>query len=76
MIVPHTELDPETLTSLIEAFVCREGTDYGEVEVGLDDKVFTVRKQLVSGEAVIVFDEETGTCNIVPAAQAGDAGQV
>ncbi|MDJ0841734.1 MAG: YheU family protein [Acidobacteriota bacterium] len=75
MIVPHTELEPETLINLIEAFVCRDGTDYGEVEVGMDDKVFTVRKQLVSGEAVIVFDEETGTCNIVPAVQARNAGQ-
>ncbi len=29
MIIPHHMLSPEALHSVIEAFVTREGTDYG-----------------------------------------------
>ena len=32
-------------------------SDYGEVEISLSDKVAYVRRQLESGDAVIVFSE-------------------
>ncbi|ELR63919.1 hypothetical protein C942_02998 [Photobacterium marinum] len=57
MIIPWQEIDPETLDNLIEYFVLREGTDYGENEMSLSDKVRHVRQQLASGEAVVVFSE-------------------
>ena len=60
--IPHRDLEPETLTSLIEDFVTRDGTDYGAAEVSLTAKVAQVRRQLDRGEAVITFDEETGSC--------------
>lgn len=66
MIIPQDQLAPETLTSLLEEFVSRDGTDYGEEEVTLDEKVEEVRTKLISGEAVILFSESTGQCNIVP----------
>jgi uncharacterized protein YheU (UPF0270 family) len=66
MIIPHDQLASETLTSLIEEFVSRDGTDYGEEEVSLREKVEQVRVKLISGEAVILFSESTGQCNIVP----------
>lgn len=66
MIIPQDQLVPETLTSLLEEFVSRDGTDYGEEEVTLDEKVEEVRAKLISGEAVILFSESTGQCNIVP----------
>lgn len=66
MIIPHDQLASETLTSLIEEFVSRDGTDYGEEEVSLPEKVEQVREKLISGEAVILFSESTGQCNIVP----------
>lgn len=65
MIIPHDQLASETLTSLIEEFVSRDGTDYGEEEVSLCEKVEQVREKLISGEAVILFSESTGQCNIV-----------
>jgi len=37
-------LSPEALRGVIEAFVTREGTDYGAQEVPLDTKVFQVRQ--------------------------------
>ncbi|MGL4206722.1 MAG: YheU family protein [Aeromonadaceae bacterium] len=66
MLIPWQELEPSTLENLIEHFVLREGTDYGEQEVGLADKVAAVRQQLLSGEAVLVFSELHETVNIMP----------
>jgi len=69
MIIPWQELAPETLDSLIESFVLREGTDYGEHERSLVDKVSDVKQQLKSGEAVLVWSELHETVNIMPRMQ-------
>lgn len=66
MIIPHCELSPEAMQGLIEDFVTRDGTDYGERETPLAVKVAQVRRQLAQGTAVIVFDENDGTCTILP----------
>ena len=63
--VPHNELPAETLYKLIESFVLREGTDYGEREVTLDTKVAQVRRQLDRGDIEIMFDPNTESVNIV-----------
>ena len=65
MVVPYTELAAELLHAVIESYVLREGTDYGEREFSLEDKVAHVIKQLKRGEAQIVFDPETETVGIV-----------
>ncbi|GMM67453.1 YheU family protein [Alteromonas sp. MTD1] len=57
MIIPVDALEPDTLYSLAEAFVLREGTDYGEQEVELDVKVQQVLEKLKSGDAVVVYSE-------------------
>ncbi len=57
MIIPWQDIDSDTLDNLIEHFVLREGTDYGETELNMAHKVQYVRKQLESGDAVIVFSE-------------------
>ncbi|EPG5005336.1 YheU family protein [Klebsiella oxytoca] len=69
MIIPWQELAPETLDSLIESFVLREGTDYGEHERSLVDKVSDVKQQLKCGEAVLVWSELHETVNIMPRKQ-------
>ena len=65
MIVPHTMLEAPTLRNLIESFVTREGTDYGEHEFSLEAKIEQVLRLLESGEALVAFDEESETCTIV-----------
>jgi uncharacterized protein YheU (UPF0270 family) len=65
VMVPHTELNPELLRSVIESFVLREGTDYGEREVSLEDKVRRVMRQIERGEAQILFDPRTDSVDIV-----------
>lgn len=69
MIIAWQDLDPETLDNLIESFVLREGTDYGEQERSLTQKVADVKRQLHSGEAVLVWSELHETVNIMPRGQ-------
>lgn len=63
--VPHARLDPAVLRRLVEEFVTRDGTDYGEVERTLAEKVARVMQQLESGEAAIVVDAARDTIDIV-----------
>jgi uncharacterized protein len=63
--VPYTELAADLLHAVIESFVLREGTDYGEKEFSLQDKVARVMAQLKKGEAKIVFDPDTDSVTIV-----------
>ena len=69
MIIPWKDLDSETLDNLIESFVLREGTDYGEQERSLEQKVKDGRRQLSSGDAVLVWSELHETVNIMPRGQ-------
>lgn len=57
MLIPWQELAADTLDRLIEAFVLREGTDYGDEEVNLADKVHHVRRQLEQGQVLIVYSQ-------------------
>ncbi|MEN4523650.1 YheU family protein [Pantoea agglomerans] len=66
MIIPWQQVSPETLENLIETFVLREGTDYGEQERSLIDKVADVRRQLETGEVVLVWSELHESVNIMP----------
>jgi uncharacterized protein len=72
MIIPHERLSPEALQGVIEAFVTREGTDYGTQDVSLATKVLQVRQQLDAGTAVLVYDEDTESCTIQPTNQLSD----
>jgi uncharacterized protein len=69
MIMPHRRLSPDALRGVIEAFVTREGTDYGVQDVPLAMKVFQMQQQLDAGTAGIVYDEHTESCTIQPADQ-------
>ncbi|MBC8944001.1 MULTISPECIES: YheU family protein [Xenorhabdus] len=66
MIIPWQQVEPDTLLSLIESFVLREGTDYGEREKTLEQKVQDVKRQLERGEALLVWSELHETVNIMP----------
>lgn len=69
MLIPWQSLSEETLTNLIEYFVLREGTDYGEQEVSLADKVSQVRQQLQRGEVVIQYSELHESVTLLSQAQ-------
>jgi len=63
--IPYDQLSPEALHGVVEEFVTRDGTDYGEIEVPLATKIAQVMAQIRSGKAVIVFDQETESCTIL-----------
>lgn len=67
LVVPHTELSPDALRGVIESFVLREGTEYGERDFSLDEKVAHVVRQLERGDVHVVFDATTETVDIVVA---------
>ena len=65
VMIPHAALATDLLRKVVEAFVLREGTDYGEKEYSLDEKVAHVVRQLDRGEAQIIFDPNSKTVDLV-----------
>ncbi len=63
--VPWEQVPLETLRALIEEFVTRDGTDYGQQEATLDAKVSQVQAQLRRGEVLILFDTLSETVNLL-----------
>jgi uncharacterized protein YheU (UPF0270 family) len=74
--VAPDDLEPDTLRAVIESFVLREGTDYGEHETLLATKVAQVLRQLRRGEAHITFDPATESVNVVVTSATGGSGRI
>ena len=67
--VPASSLSADTLRAIIESFIVREGTDYGDAEYSLDNKVDQVRRQLGRGEVLLMWDEALESCNLITKGQ-------
>lgn len=65
MIVPYDQISPEALQGLIEEYITRDGTDYGEQEFSLAQKVKQVQQQIVKGDVVVVFDAATESVSLL-----------
>jgi len=65
MIIPPTELKPDILSAVIESYIVRDGTDYGEVELSLAQKVARLLPQVLNGDILIVFDTETESVTLM-----------
>ncbi|WP_136810742.1 YheU family protein [Desulfosediminicola flagellatus] len=63
--IPYDQLSQEALKGVIEEFVTRNGTDYGEAQIPLETKIAQVLIQLKSKEAFIVFDHDSETATIL-----------
>jgi uncharacterized protein len=63
--IDYKELSDDALNGVIEDFVSRDGTDYGEKEVTLESKINQVMNQLKQKKAIIVFDHVTESCTIL-----------
>jgi uncharacterized protein YheU (UPF0270 family) len=57
-------LSEAALIGVIDDFILREGTDYGEHEHSLAEKRIQVRAQLDAGQTDIWFDPETETVTL------------
>lgn len=65
MLIPYQDLEPDTLYSLIESFILREGTDYGEEEIPLSQKTENVLQQLKEGTIVIQYSQHTESVTLL-----------
>jgi len=64
-IIPVNKLSPEALRGVIEEFISRDGTDYGGIEASRETNFMQVKYKLQKGLAVLVFDDDTETTNIL-----------
>ncbi len=69
MIISYKDLESETLEALVESFILREGTDYGDAEVSLTAKTEQILKQIIKGDILIVYSELHESCDLVTASQ-------
>ena len=65
LLIPYQQLSADTLEGLIEAFVLREGTEYGEQDISLSDKVAQVKSQLQNDQLVILYSELHESVDII-----------
>lgn len=65
MLIPYQDLDLDTLHNLIEYFILREGTDYGEQEISLPEKTEKVFQQLKEGTVVILYSELSESVTLI-----------
>jgi len=75
MLIPYQEIKQATLVALIEEFIDREGTDYGESEVSRSNMITQIHQQLSSGKVVICYDPDTQSCNLITATKASAMGE-
>ncbi|HBT87329.1 YheU family protein [Desulfobacter sp.] len=59
--IPYYQLNPEALHGVIEKFVTRDGTDYGEVEIPLETKIAQVLAVVVFAMGNNTFGSGGGT---------------
>ncbi|MDZ7923806.1 MAG: YheU family protein [Marinagarivorans sp.] len=66
MIIPPASLSPEILNNILEEFITREGTDYGNIELSLSDKVKRLTPQILNGNVLIIFDKKSESIQLMP----------
>lgn len=65
LIIPPEKLEAEVLENILESYITREGTDYGENELNMEQKLRSLRPQVSSGEVVIVYDEDSESLTLM-----------
>ena len=68
--VPLQALQADILQALLEEFASRDGTDYGERELTLAQKVGDLDGQLRRGDLLILYDTESENWDLLPREQA------
>ncbi|MCB1675521.1 MAG: YheU family protein [Pseudomonadales bacterium] len=68
--VPPQRLAADVLQALLEEYASRDGTDYGERELSLEQKVGSLRAQLHRGDLLIVYEVDGEHWDLVSKEQA------
>ena len=64
-LVPYEQIPGNLLDKLLDSFIGREGTDYGEIELSLEEKRDNLKKLLKESTVFIAFDGESETFNLL-----------
>jgi uncharacterized protein YheU (UPF0270 family) len=62
--LPADLLSREALHGVVEEFITREGTDYGQREHTFDEKRANVLRLIAAGEVAIIFDPKSETTTL------------
>ena len=64
-LIPYDSLAPDTLETILDDIVSRDGTDYGDYELSVAQKRQQALQSLKKGEAVLLFDTESETIKMI-----------
>jgi len=64
-LIPHDSLELHTLINILEDIVTRDGTDYGDYHVTLEQKCQQAIKMLNDKQAFLIFDTESETTKLI-----------
>ena len=64
-LIPYDSLAPDTLETILDDIVSRDGTDYGDYDLSVAQKRQQALQSLKKGEAVLLFDTESETIKMV-----------
>lgn len=65
MEIPFKQLSDEILQNIIEEYLLREESNYGDNAPELEQSVSRVKQELARGRLSIYFDEKSETCGIL-----------
>lgn len=63
--VPFESIKPEILDAILESFILREGTDYGEQELSMNSKVARLKQQYWRGDIKLIYDPVSDSVTFV-----------
>lgn len=64
-LIPYESLEIATLTNILEDVVTRDGTDYGNYDVSLEQKCQQAMNMLKQKQAFLVFDTESESIKLI-----------
>lgn len=76
VVIPYQQLATDTLQSLLEEYATRDGTDYGDLEKSLQQKVDQLNAQLLRKDILIVYDLAAETANILTRQQFAEVSKL
>lgn len=65
MLIPYQDLEQQTLVNIIEQYILREGTDYGEQEATLSEKSAEILAQIKNNDIYIIYSELTKSVTLI-----------
>ena len=63
--IPYQQLSEDALSGILDEFISREGTDYGDIEMSHDRKYQQLLAALQAGRCKIVFDPASESCTLI-----------